>query len=117
MRPSSPMPRATSCTSAPCTLTDVRHFVNEGDLHGEEGVGRVFYQLGGFQIGEEDRRFDQIERAVEQAQDFAGAVGLDADDHAVRAHEIGDGAAFAEEFRVGGDVDFQVRADGGEDFP
>ena len=100
----------------PCPLTHVGHFVDEGDFHGEEGVGGVFYQLGGFQIGKEDRRLDEIERAVELAKHLAGAVALHADDDAVGAHEVGDGAAFAEEFRVRGDIDFEVGADAGEDF-
>ncbi len=41
MRLSSPMPRATSCTSPPTALAEVSHLVDEGDLHGQEGVGRI----------------------------------------------------------------------------
>jgi hypothetical protein len=46
------------------TLAHVGHFVNESDFHGEKGIGRVFDQFGGFERGEQDRRLDQIERAI-----------------------------------------------------
>ena len=45
MRPSSPMPRATSCTSRADLLAQIGHLVDEGDLGGEKRVGRIFDQL------------------------------------------------------------------------
>ena len=56
MRLSSPMPRATSCTLAPTFSAQIGDLVDEGDLGGEKGVGRVFDQLGGAPVGEQDRR-------------------------------------------------------------
>ena len=56
-------------------------------------------------VGEQHRRFEQIERAVERAQDRAGGLAIGADDDAVGAHEILDRRAFAQEFGVRGDVE------------
>ena len=91
-------------------LAQIGHLVDEGDLHRQEGVGGVFGQFGGLDAGEHDRRLDQIQRAIEPAQHLARAVALGADHDAVRTHEVADGVALAQEFRVGGDVEFQVRA-------
>ena len=47
-------------------LAEIGDLVDEGDLGREEGVGRVLDQLGGLEVGEDDRRLDQIERPVER---------------------------------------------------
>src|SRR3546814_11876981 len=65
-------------------LAEIGDLVDKGDLGGEEGVAGVLGQLGGLQAGEENRRFDQVERPVERAHDLARALGLGADDDAVR---------------------------------
>ena len=44
-----------------------RDFVDEGDLGGQKGVGRVFDHLGAFQPGEDHRKFAQEQRAVDIA--------------------------------------------------
>ena len=49
-------------------LAQIGDLVDEGDLGREKGVGGVFDQLGGLDVGEHDRRLDQIERPVERAQ-------------------------------------------------
>ena len=109
MRLSRPMPRATSCTSAPTLLAQVRDLVDEGDLGGQEGVGGVFDQLGGAPRGEQQRRLVEVERAVELGHHVAGAGVLGADDDAVRPLEIGDGRALAQEFRVRDDGEVAIR--------
>jgi hypothetical protein len=35
-------------------LAQIGHFVDEGNLHGEEGVGGIFNQLGALAAGEHD---------------------------------------------------------------
>ena len=90
-------------------LAEIRHLVDEGDLHREKGVGGVFGQLRRLDGREHDRRLDQVQRAVEPRQHVAGAVGLGADDHPVGPHEIADRAAFAQEFRVRRDVEIELR--------
>src|SRR3546814_7761414 len=47
-------------------LAEIGDLVDKGDLGGEEGVAGVLGQLGGLQAGEENRRFDQVERPVER---------------------------------------------------
>ncbi len=89
----------------PHRLAQIGHLVDEGDLRGEEGVGRIFDQLGGFDRGEDDRRFEQVERPVKRAQDGAGMFAVGADHDAVGTHEIGDRRAFAQEFGVGRDIE------------
>ena len=37
-------------------LAEIGNLVDEADLGGEEGIGGVFDQFGGFEIGEQDRR-------------------------------------------------------------
>ena len=92
-------------------LAEIGHLVDEGDLHREEGVGGVFDELGGLERGDENRGLDQVEGAVEAAEHVAGTLGLGADDDPVGAHEIGDRIAFAQEFRVGGDLEPEVAAE------
>ncbi len=79
-------------------LAQIGDLVDEGDLGGEKGVGRVFDQFGGGDRGEYDRRLDQIERPG------AGPLAVGADHHPVGAHEILDRRTFAQKFRVGGDI-------------
>ena len=90
-------------------LAQVGDLVDEGDLHRQEGVGRVFGQLGIFQRGDEDRRLAQVERTVETAQRGFRPLVLGADNHPVGTHEVLDGRAFAQEFRVGGDGEVDAR--------
>src|SRR3546814_2569562 len=47
-------------------LAEIGDLVDNGDLGGEEGVAGVLGQLGGLQAGEENRRFDQVERRSEE---------------------------------------------------
>ena len=49
MRPSSPDAAGDVMDVGADLLAEIGHLVDEGDLGGEEGVGRVFDQLGGLQ--------------------------------------------------------------------
>jgi hypothetical protein len=97
-------------------LAQVGDLVDERHLHGEEGVGGVLDELRRLYARRQDRRLDQVERAVEALQrgqrPLAARAFLRADHHAVGAHEVADGAALAQEFRVGGDLDGEVGARG-----
>ena len=97
-------------------FAQIGHFVDERDFHRQERVARVFGQLRRFDAGVQDRRFDQVQRPVETAQYFARAGRFGPDHDAIGPHEIGDGIALAQEFRVRRDVDFQIGADRGDDF-
>jgi hypothetical protein len=85
-------------------FAQIGDLVDKGDLGGEKGVGRVFDQLGGGDVGKHDRRLDQIERPVELVQYRPRPLALGADHHPIGAHEIGDRRALAQKFRVGGDL-------------
>ena len=98
-------------------LAQVGHLVDERDLHRQERVGGIFGQFRRLDAGEHDRRLDQVQRAVQPAQHLPRALGLGADHHAVRAHEIADRVALAQELRVGGDVELQIRAGPRARFP
>ena len=86
-------------------LAQIGDLVDERDLGREKGVGRVFDQFRGLDVGEQHRRFEQIERTVERPHHRAGALAVGADHHPVGAHEILDRRAFAQKFGVGGDVE------------
>ena len=88
-----------------------RHLVDEADLRGEEGVCRILDELRGLEVRDDNRNFDEVQRPVERAQPFLRAVALDADDDAIRAHEVADRGSLAEEFRVRGDVEIRPRID------
>ena len=90
-------------------LAQIGNLVDEGDLGGEEGIGRVFDHLAGFQRGHNDGRLDEEQRPVEIAHNLLRPRALGADDHAVRPHEIADGGPFAQKFRVGGNVEIGIR--------
>ena len=90
----------------PYTFAERGNFVDEGDLCGQKGVGRVFDHLGAFQPGVDNREITQEQRAVHFGHHLFRAVGFHADDNTVRAHEIIDRGPFAQKFRVGGDVKF-----------
>ena len=110
MRPSRPMPRATSCTSAPTFSQRSAISLMKVILVARKALAAYLISSAVSSAGEEDRRLDQIERPVELAHHLARALGLGADDDPVGAHEIVDRRAFAQEFRVGGDVELGLRA-------
>ena len=109
MRPSRPMPRATSCTSAPTASQRSAISLMKVILVARKALAAYLIELGRLQAGEEDRRFDQIERPVELAHHLPRAVALGADDDAVGAHEIVDRRALAQELRIGDDVEVGLR--------
>ena len=81
-------------------LADSGDFVDEADLHGQEGVGRVLGQLGSFNGGTDNRGFTEVEGFVNLLKNLAGLFGFHPDDHPVGPHEIADSRAFPQKLRV-----------------
>src|SRR5690606_26674344 len=82
-------------------LAQIRHLIDEADLHGEEGIGSVLGELRRLRTDEHDRRVAQGERLVKAFHDLAGAWVLAADEHAVGMGEVLNSGAFAQELRIG----------------
>src|SRR5205085_3357219 len=55
-------------------FAEVRNLVDEGDLGREEGVRRIFDQLGGPPAGEQKRRLVEVQRTVDFAHYLGGIV-------------------------------------------
>ena len=66
-------------------------------------VGGVLGEFGGAHVHDDQALVVALEGRVELAHELDGALVVGADDDAVRAHEVVDGGAFLEEFRVGDD--------------
>ena len=77
--------------------------VDVGNLEREKGIGGVLDQLGAVDIGDENRRHERLVNFLHQVD---RALALRADDDPVRVHQVGHGAAFAQEFRIAHDVEF-----------
>ena len=88
-------------------FAQVRHFVDEGDLRREEGVGGVFDQLARPAVDDQQRRFVEEERTVDLGHHFAAEIVLRPDHDPVGALEVADGCAFAQEFGIGNDGHLQ----------
>ena len=54
-------------------LAQIGHFVDEGDLGREKGVGGVFDQFRRAPVDEIERRLIQVQRPVDFGHHFAGA--------------------------------------------
>ena len=76
------------------------HLVHEGNLGGEEGIGRVLAELGLATPHQQDPLVIAQERRVELAQGFPGLRLGAADDDPVRAPEVVHRRAFLEELRI-----------------
>src|SRR6516225_8759230 len=94
MRLSRPMPRATSCTSAPtCSHRSAISLMNV-----------ILVARNAF----EAYLIIQIERPIDLGEHVACARVVGTDDDAVGMLEILDGGAFAQEFRIGYDLNVGV---------
>ena len=89
-------------------LAQIGDLVDEADLHGEEGVGGIFGELGRFPAHEHHRRVAQGERLVQALHEVLRPVVVAADQHAVGMREIVDGRALAQELRIGADREIGV---------
>jgi hypothetical protein len=82
----------------------IGQFVHEADARRQHGVGGVLGQFGALDVGDDQALVVALERRVEGTHQVDGLVVLGTDDDAVGAHEVFDGRAFLEEFRVGNDA-------------
>ncbi len=96
-------------------LGEIGDLVDEGDLGGQERIGRVLDQLGGAPARVHDRGLVEIERPIDLRDHLAGALVLGADHDAVGMLEITDRGALAQEFRIGGNHHIGVRIGLGDD--
>ena len=90
-------------------LGDLGERIDEGNLRGQEGVGRHLHQFGGLEVGDDQRGVRGQGLGVNLAQDLHRFGVLRANDQAVRGHGVGHGKAFAQEFRVPGQHDPGIR--------
>ena len=77
-------------------VAKIGYFVDKGDLGREKGVRRVFDKLRRFEGSDDDRRFDQIKRAIQVLHHRDRVRFIAADDDAVGTHKIFDRRAFAQ---------------------
>ena len=98
-------------------LADPADGVDEGNLHGQEGVGGMLGELGAgnahFQVG----AFRTVDdRLIDFPQEAGGPGGIDPDHDPVRIEGVLDGGSFPQEFGIGcdveGNVGFQVFVEG-----
>ena len=82
------------------SFAQLRDLVDEGDAGGQEAVGGVLDPLRGLDVGDHDRHATGAEWRVDIEHDVGGALVAAADDQAVRAHEVLDGRALAQELGV-----------------
>ena len=81
-------------------LRQIGDLVDEGDLGGEESIGRIFDQFGGAPRGEHQRRLVQRQRPVDVAEHPSRTLVGGADHDAVGKFEVADRRALAQEFRI-----------------
>jgi hypothetical protein len=79
---------------------EIRDLVDEGDLGGEEGVGRVFDQFRRPPLGEHQRRLVERQRPIDVAEHLPSALVGGADHNAVGKFEVADRRALAQEFGI-----------------
>ena len=83
-------------------LAEVRHQVDEGDLRGEKGVGRLLDQFGRRHARDDDRAVEA--GLVEVEEQRPGPLAVRADDDPVRMQKVADGGTLPQKLRIAGDV-------------
>ena len=105
MRLSSPMPRATSCTSAPTFSPRSAISLMKVILVARKALAAYLISSAVRRAGEHDRRLVEGQRPVDLAHHLARALVVGADHDAVGELEVADRRALAQEFRIGDDRD------------
>src|SRR5262245_57906788 len=89
------------CTYVRADLfADVGHLVHEGDLGGEESVGRVFNQLRRRGLGDDHGYVAIYQYSVEFLHHFFGGATIRADHDTIGFEEIRHRAAFTKELGI-----------------
>ena len=91
-------------------LAQIGHVVDETDTRGQHGIRGVFGHLGRRNIHEHHPEIIQQQRFVKFRHQVSRPFGIGAHHHAVGSHEILDGIAFLEEFRIGSHVERHLYA-------
>ena len=91
-------------------FAEVCDVVHEADAGCEHGVCGVLDHFGAWDIRENHAEVVEHHRAVEAGHEFLGLFAFDTHDNAVGFHEVCDGGAFLQEFRVAGHVERDVHA-------
>ena len=76
-------------------FAQIGDFIDEGNLGGEEGIGRLLDELGGPAAGVKDRSLVQVERAVNFSQNSFRAFVVGPDDDSIGVLEIMDRGTFS----------------------
>ena len=92
----------------PRRLAQRRDLVDEAHLGREEGVARVLGELRALDPGREDRGLDEVEGAIELAQQPLRPGALHPEHDPVGAHEVLDRRPLPEELGVGGHVEIRI---------
>ena len=89
-------------------LAEIGDLVDEADLHGEKGVGRIFGELGQLPAHEHDQGIAQGERFVQALHERARALFVTAHEDAVGMGKIVNGGALAQELWVRADCEIGI---------
>src|SRR5262249_23767529 len=81
-------------------LAQISNLVDEGDLGGKKGVGRIFDQFGGPAPSVDDRRLIEVKGTVDFRHHLFRALVVSANDDPIRVLEITNRGALAQEFRL-----------------
>lgn len=90
----------------PGFFTYLGHGVDVGDFQGQEGVGRMLDEFRGVDVRFQNGGMNGLVNALD---DIHGSFGVGPDDDAVRVEKVVHGATFPQEFRIGNDVELNVR--------
>src|SRR4029453_5952743 len=82
-------------------IADIGHFIDKRDLHGQKSIGSIFNNLSRDDVSNDHGGFKKIQWTVEFLHDRQGMGVFAANHDAIGPHEILDGGAFTEEFRIG----------------
>ena len=107
MRWSSPIPRATTVTSAPVASQTLAISLMKLILVARKALRGVLDHLGRGDVGRQHRAVDA---SVEPGHSLGHARLVRSDDDTVGVHEVLDSRSFSEELRIGGIVDVMVPA-------
>ena len=105
MRLSSPIPFATTCTSAPTRSHRLAISLMKPIFTARNAFEAYLIISADSTSVIDHRRFDQVERTVDLAHDRGGALAGRADDDAVGSHEIADRRPLAQKLRIRDDIE------------
>ncbi|MNC39817.1 hypothetical protein D3C75_884950 [compost metagenome] len=88
----------------PYAIADIGHFINEGDFHRQEGVGRIFGQLCAPQVHMEEGNLLLIQKRLVDALQNTGGAFAASGYNPLGMKGIIDRPSLAEKLRIGGNV-------------